>query len=202
MAPPAREATQKDQQADVSKYPHAKTKQTLFRTTSLFTLLYGAATMAELIPTEAEAAASNAAAPPSPSKDEWEKQTGRPSWQRARLSTSGRLTIHACWAKEVKGGNWRVLARVAGHTLDFGATTEPQQTTWVAGQCGGVLGENVPLISMVDAPLELTVWTDSGPSGDAPVGRPPVRAARHATTPPALRRRPPPPAVRTTLSPL
>ncbi len=91
--------------------------------------------------------------------------------RQARLETQGRLRIDLRTATNVKAGKWRVLARVGEHTVDRSAATADKSTEWAPGQAGGVLGDGIKLASVIDAPLEVTIWSDEGSAG-----RPPVRA--------------------------
>ena len=88
-----------------------------------------------------------------------------------RLESLGRLRIDLRTAEGVRAGNWRVLARVGEHTVDFSVTTRDRHTEWAPGEAGRVIGDGVKLASVIKTPLELTVWGDQGRNGQPPVRR-------------------------------
>ena len=72
----------------------------------------------------------------------------------------GRLRIDLRSANSMRAGKWLLLARLGDYAVDIPVISRDMHTEWTPGTAGAVLGDGVPLMSVIDKPLELIVWSD------------------------------------------
>ena len=100
----------------------------------------------------ADGAASSAVTPAPPAADKADDRL-------ARLQSRGRLRVDLRTAENVKAGKWHVLARVGVMSVEVELVTRDKRTEWAPGKAGGVLGDGVQLMHVINQPLEVTVWS-------------------------------------------